>query len=85
MRSSLKPPPPGEEAVFHVLTVLFSGSPCGTGCAALWTRPTTTGLSGSPFKKATSTSCPTRGTVKKPYPAPAQPWLTRIQMELSLP
>ena len=51
----------------------------GTPEVMLCSRPTSTGWLGSPPKKSTITSCPTRGTSIQPKPAPAHCWLTRSQ------
>ena len=45
------------------------GSLYGTWFSASYTRPRTTGWSGSPSKKPTITSCPTRGSTIIPKPA----------------
>jgi hypothetical protein len=47
---------PSDVSLFQVDRVLFSGSVCGTGCFALYTRPTTMGWSGSPSRNPTKTS-----------------------------
>jgi len=56
-----------------VLRVLCSGSAYGGVFFPLYTLPTTMGRSGSPSRKRTRTSCPTRGSASTPYPGPAHP------------
>src|SRR5580698_6255388 len=83
-RSSLKlaVPPPFELRLKNPLCVELSGSVYGTPCCSLYTRPTTKGLSGSPSRKSTTTSCPIRGIQIAPQFFPAQGCDTRIQHEL---
>src|ERR1700742_2409094 len=81
-RSSLNPDPPLDELVLTVLLVCSSGRVYGTVCCALKTQPVTSGRSGLPSRKLTTTSCPMRGTKMEPHALPAQPWATRIQQEL---
>ena len=65
----MNPEDPGDDALFHALRVSRAGRGSMTGFVWLNTRPTMTGCSGSPSRKSTSTSCPTRGSVIIPYPA----------------
>jgi len=64
--SSLYPPFDGEELLLHPLWVLFSGSLYGVFWRLVYTRPVITGRSGSPPRKSTITSCPTRGRLVAP-------------------
>src|SRR5690606_22513538 len=72
MRSSLKPLPPGLLRLLNRLRVLCAGSSQGTGWALLYRQPLTSGWSGSPSRKLTSTSMPMRGMVTLPQWLPAQ-------------
>ncbi len=55
----------------------------GERLSSWYVRPMTSGWSGSPFRKSTITSWPTRGIARLPNPGPAHACDTRTQHELS--
>src|SRR5262245_21144092 len=81
-RSSLKPLPPLLELLFSVDLVFSSGSVYGGMASPLYSTPVTTGRSGSPSRKSTITSWPTRGRNIVPQFFPAHCCATRTQHEL---
>ena len=74
----------------EVVVAFLGGDPdrpliTGSVYNALYTLPVMSGRSGSPPRKATTTSVPTLGIYCVPQPAPAQVCETRIQHELCSP
>ncbi len=52
MEISFLPAPPGDEEILMAPEVLLPGRASGGAFSALYTRPTTIGLSGSPSRKS---------------------------------
>ena len=66
-----------------VICVFVPGRSPGERLSSWYVRPMTTGWSGSPFRKSTITSWPTRGIARLPKPGPAHACDTLTQHELA--
>src|SRR5271166_6364657 len=77
---ALLAPPPLLLRVTTPEIVLWSGKAYLGTLTPLYTDPTTNGLSGSPFRNATTTSSFRRGQKNVPHPFPAHCCATRTQV-----